>query len=76
MQKGYCSADARPIFFGNGSLYYKLTGANVFEKKAARYLCCAGNLFFWYSDLMFRGKLRFLAFARNGGVLIESFDLS
>ena len=27
MRKGYCSADARPLFFENGKLYCKLTGA-------------------------------------------------
>ena len=32
VQKGSYSADARPIFFENGLLYYKLTGANVFKK--------------------------------------------
>ena len=30
VRKGYCSADARLIFFENRMLYSKLTGANVF----------------------------------------------
>ena len=32
VRKGCCSTDARPIFFENGLLYYKLTGAYVFKK--------------------------------------------
>ena len=32
VRKGYCSADARVMFFENGMLYCKLTGANVFKK--------------------------------------------
>ena len=32
VRKGYCSADARPIFFENGLLYYKLTGASRIRK--------------------------------------------
>ena len=32
VRKGYCSADARPLFSENGLLYCKLTRANVFEK--------------------------------------------
>ena len=32
VRMGYCTADARPIFFENGLLYCKLTGANVFKK--------------------------------------------
>ena len=32
VRKGYCSADARPLFFENGMPYCKLTGADVFEK--------------------------------------------
>ena len=32
VRKGYCSADARPIFFENGVLYYKLTGASRIRK--------------------------------------------
>ena len=31
VRKGCCSADARPMFFENGLLYCKLTGANVFK---------------------------------------------
>ena len=32
VRKGYCSADARLIFFENGIPHCKLTGANVFKK--------------------------------------------
>ena len=32
VRKGYCSADARPIFFENGLLYCKLTGASRIRK--------------------------------------------
>ena len=32
VRKGYCSADARLMFFENGMSYCKLTGANVFKK--------------------------------------------
>ena len=31
VRKGSCSTDARLIFFENGLLYCKLTGANVFK---------------------------------------------
>ena len=51
----------------------------IYSKRAvARYLCCGGNLFLRYADLMLRGKSRFcsFAFAKSSGALIESFDLS
>ena len=32
VRKGYCSADARPIFFENGKPHYKLTGASHIRK--------------------------------------------
>ena len=32
MRKGSCSTDARPIFFENGMLYCKLTGASRIRK--------------------------------------------
>ena len=32
VRKGCCSTDARPIFFENGLLYYKLTGASRIRK--------------------------------------------
>ena len=32
MRKGYCSADARPMFFENGMSYSKLTGASRIRK--------------------------------------------
>jgi len=32
VQKGYCSADARLMFFGKGLLYSKLTGASRIRK--------------------------------------------
>ena len=32
VRKGYCTSDARPIFFENGLLYYKLTGASRIRK--------------------------------------------
>ena len=42
VQMGYCSADARPLFFENGMSYCKLTGANVFKKG-----CCSLSLLRW-----------------------------
>ena len=45
VRKGCYSADARPIFFENGLLYCKLTGANVFKKGSSRYLYCGGICF-------------------------------
>ena len=32
VRKGYCSADARPLFFENGKPHYKLTGASHIRK--------------------------------------------
>ncbi len=46
------------------------------KRVAARYLCCGGNLFLRYADLMFRDKSRFLAFVQSDGALIDNFDLS
>ena len=43
LRKGYCSTDARLMFFENGMPYCKLSAANVFEKNAARYICCGAN---------------------------------
>ena len=64
---GYCTASLQ------GRMYSK--------RGTARYLCCGGNLFLRYADLMLRGKSRFcsFAFAKSSGALsryIESFDLS
>ena len=42
VRKGCCSTDARLILFENGSLYCKLTRANVFEKGG-----CSLSLLLW-----------------------------
>ena len=60
VRKGYCSADARPIFFENGKPHYKLTGANVFEEGS-----CTLSLLRWEFDfavcgLKFRDMPKFL----------------
>ena len=42
VRKGYCSADARLLFFEKGLLYCKLTAANVFKKGS-----CSLSLLRW-----------------------------
>ena len=76
VRKGCCSADARPLFFENGRLYSKLTGANAFKKGGCTLSLLLWKFVFAYADLMFRDKSRFLAFVQSDGALIDNFDLS
>ena len=79
VRKGCCSADARPIFFRKWVIVLQAhRGMSHLKRVTARYLCCGGNLFLRYADLMLRGKSRFcsFAFAKSSGALIENFDLS
>ena len=48
VRKGCCSTDARPMFFGNGRLYSKLTGANAFKKGG-----CTLSLLRWKLKLQY-----------------------
>ena len=48
LRKGCCSTDARPMFFGNGRLYSKLTGANAFKKGG-----CTLSLLRWKLKLQY-----------------------
>ena len=47
VRKGYCTADARPMFFENGMSYCKLTGANVFKKGS-----CSLSLLRWEFEIL------------------------
>ena len=75
VRKGYCTADARLMFFGNGRLYSKLTRANVFEKGGCTLSFCGGNWFLWCLIKYLEGNQIF-AFIKSGSMLIECFELS
>ena len=77
VRKGYCSADARPIFFENGLLYCKLTGASRIQKGQLLVIfVVVGICFCSVLIKCLEVSPRFLAFTQSCSALIESFDLS
>ena len=76
VRKGYCTSDARPIFFENGLLYCKLTGANVFKKGS-----CSLSWLRWEFEILVcwlkvLRNAKVFEFVQNCGMLIENFDLN
>ena len=77
VQKGSYSADARPIFFENGLLYCKLTGASRIQKGQLLVIFVAVGICFCSVLIKcLEVSPRFLAFTQSCSALIESFDLS
>ena len=77
VRKGYCSADARPIFFENGIPHCKLTGASRIQKGQLLVIFVAVGICFCSVLIKcLEVSPRFLAFTQSCSALIESFDLS
>ena len=79
VRKGYCSADARPIFFENGIPHCKLTGASRIQKGQLLVIFVAVRVCFFgmlIESLEVSPRFGSFAFAKSVGVLIEKFDLS
>ena len=75
VRKGYCSADARPIFFENGIPHCKLTGASRIQKGQLLVIFVAVGICFCSVLIKCLEVSHFLAFAQSCGMLIESLDL-
>ena len=77
VRKGYCSADARPLFFGNGLPHCKLTEASHIQKGWLLVIFVAVGICFCSVLIKcLEVSPRFLAFTQSCSALIESFDLS
>ena len=75
VRKGYCSADARLMFFGKGLLYSKLTGASRIRKGKLHVIFVAVGICFCGMLIKCLEVSHFLAFTQSCSALIESFDL-
>ena len=79
MRKGYCTSDARLLFFENGLLYCKLTEASRIRKGQLLVIFVAVRVCFFgmlIESLEVSPRFGSFAFAKSVGVLIEKFDLS
>ena len=75
VRKGYCSTDARPLFFENGMSYCKLIGASRIRKGQLLVILVAVGICFCGMLIKCLEVSHFLAFAQSCGMLIESLDL-
>ena len=75
VRKGYCTSDARPLFFENGMSYSKLTGASRIRKGQLHVISAAVGICFCGMLIKCLEVSHFLAFAQSCGMLIESLDL-